>query len=268
MVESILGFIVLVIIVVFIIIYNRNKKIVLEKSQRIKNLLELNKRFEFITLKPSYYNHMTCNTKRQFDRVDINDYLLSLIDSNEAFYRYLIESIEFNRESYDVYVAKTQAIESTATEDYCRSFGFTLNNFLLYEERLFKNRLLKRPQQTVEVYCIVTYKSPGGRNTYRNEKCYLYHDIKNYFDYTMELKEARQTRQYQIKMERAKMTDSLRWDILKRDNYMCQVCGSTVQDGVKLHVDHIIPVSKGGLTVKSNLRTLCDRCNLGKSDKM
>ncbi len=31
---------------------------------------------------------------------------------------------------------------------------------------------------------------------------------------------------------------------------------------------HIIPVAKGGLTVECNLRTLCERCNLGKSDKL
>lgn len=32
-------------------------------------------------------------------------------------------------------------------------------------------------------------------------------------------------------------------------------------------VDHIIPVAKGGKTVPKNLRTLCNVCNLGKSDK-
>jgi 5-methylcytosine-specific restriction endonuclease McrA len=39
-----------------------------------------------------------------------------------------------------------------------------------------------------------------------------------------------------------------------------------VEQGVVLHVDHIIPWSKGGQTVDENLQTLCDRCNLGKSD--
>ena len=56
--------------------------------------------------------------------------------------------------------------------------------------------------------------------------------------------------------------------MLKRDNFQCQICGSSAQDGVKLHVDHIVPVSKGGKTILSNLRTLCDRCNMGKSDKL
>ena len=64
------------------------------------------------------------------------------------------------------------------------------------------------------------------------------------------------------------LTDSLRYDILRRDGFKCQICGSTAKDGVKLHVDHIIPVSKGGKTEPKNLRTLCDRCNLGKSDKI
>lgn len=35
----------------------------------------------------------------------------------------------------------------------------------------------------------------------------------------------------------------------------------------KLHVDHIIPIAKGGKTVKENLRTLCEECNWGKRDK-
>lgn len=58
----------------------------------------------------------------------------------------------------------------------------------------------------------------------------------------------------------------LRHKILKRDNYRCVLCGWSAEDGVKLHIDHKIPVSKGGLTVEENLRTLCEACNLGKSN--
>ena len=53
---------------------------------------------------------------------------------------------------------------------------------------------------------------------------------------------------------------------MKRDGLRCTLCGQTADDGVKLVVDHIKPVSKGGLTEMENLRTLCDRCNSGKSD--
>lgn len=68
--------------------------------------------------------------------------------------------------------------------------------------------------------------------------------------------------------QRRLMTDSLRYDILVRDGFRCCICGASAADGVKLHVDHILPVSKGGKTERSNLRTLCERCNLGKRDKI
>jgi 5-methylcytosine-specific restriction endonuclease McrA len=34
-----------------------------------------------------------------------------------------------------------------------------------------------------------------------------------------------------------------------------------------LEVDHIKPVSKGGLSIETNLQTLCWRCNRTKSNK-
>lgn len=68
--------------------------------------------------------------------------------------------------------------------------------------------------------------------------------------------------------ERSKMNASIRYDVLKRDGFRCTLCGATAADGAKLVVDHIVPIAKGGKTEMSNLRTLCDRCNLGKSDKV
>ena len=60
----------------------------------------------------------------------------------------------------------------------------------------------------------------------------------------------------------------LRFKVLSRDNFKCCACGaSPAKDpSVELHVDHIIPWSKGGETVLENLQTLCSKCNLGKSD--
>lgn len=60
----------------------------------------------------------------------------------------------------------------------------------------------------------------------------------------------------------------LRYEVFCRDNFKCCICGnSPAKDpAIKLHVDHIIPWSKGGETVMENLQTLCSKCNLGKSD--
>ena len=60
----------------------------------------------------------------------------------------------------------------------------------------------------------------------------------------------------------------LRFMILRRDHFRCVACGQSpaTDNSVKLHVDHIKPWSKGGQTIAQNLQTLCQTCNLGKSD--
>ncbi|MGA2121530.1 MAG: HNH endonuclease [Methanoregula sp.] len=61
---------------------------------------------------------------------------------------------------------------------------------------------------------------------------------------------------------------SLRYKVLNRDHFKCVFCGKnpSTDFGTKLHIDHIIPFSKGGKSTLENLQTLCDSCNLGKSD--
>jgi hypothetical protein len=60
----------------------------------------------------------------------------------------------------------------------------------------------------------------------------------------------------------------LRYLVMLRDNHKCVLCGASPANNPKitLHIDHIIPHSKGGNTSIENLQTLCSLCNLGKSD--
>jgi 5-methylcytosine-specific restriction enzyme A len=48
------------------------------------------------------------------------------------------------------------------------------------------------------------------------------------------------------------------------ERHQCQSCGKTAQQS-PLHIDHIIPLAKGGTNDLSNLHTLCQSCNLGKA---
>ena len=68
------------------------------------------------------------------------------------------------------------------------------------------------------------------------------------------------------KKERGILTLKLRYEIFKRDNFKCVLCGATGKEE-KLEIDHIIPISEGGKTTKSNLRTLCFKCNRGKGNE-
>jgi len=59
----------------------------------------------------------------------------------------------------------------------------------------------------------------------------------------------------------------IRWQVFERDNFKCVACGNSAADGAILHVDHIMPRSKGGKDEMDNYQTLCHTCNIGKSNK-
>jgi hypothetical protein len=60
------------------------------------------------------------------------------------------------------------------------------------------------------------------------------------------------------------ISKQLRIDILNKYRHTCVICGSVE----KLEIDHIIPVSKMGISEFSNLQVLCKSCNIKKSNKI
>lgn len=68
-------------------------------------------------------------------------------------------------------------------------------------------------------------------------------------------------------MSRESLSKGKKFDILSRDNFTCVYCGRSAP-AVKLEVDHLIPVAKGGTNEHSNLVTACEDCNRGKRDKI
>lgn len=59
---------------------------------------------------------------------------------------------------------------------------------------------------------------------------------------------------------------SIKEVIFKRDNYRCVVCGRGKDDGVEIHVDHKVPLDKGGTNDVDNGQTLCSEHNLLKKN--
>jgi hypothetical protein len=70
------------------------------------------------------------------------------------------------------------------------------------------------------------------------------------------------------------ISPQLRNEILERNGFTCQLCGAGAGDPdpfnpnrkVRLHVDHIRPISQGGKDERDNLRVLCSACNQGRSN--
>jgi hypothetical protein len=73
---------------------------------------------------------------------------------------------------------------------------------------------------------------------------------------------------------RRRVPSDQRARILNRDGYTCQVCGLGAGDPdpgdadrrVRLHIDHVVPISAGGSNEDDNLRTICSVCNEGRSN--
>lgn len=67
--------------------------------------------------------------------------------------------------------------------------------------------------------------------------------------------------------QRVKVMPAMRWRVFQRDKWKCVACGRGSHDEVILHIDHITPRSKGGKDEFENYQTLCNVCNLGKSNR-
>ena len=256
------------VIVICITLNNKYKNFVLANSERLNKLLSLNKSTHFHQkVKSEYFFSETLNSKRKFDNTKIHDFVIVLIENNYDFFKSIIKSLRENIEKNKIYISKYNEITSTATKDFCEKIKTNYKKFIRYENSLFKS-LVINPIVDTKIILELIYTSPQGRNSYNKEQSFHFYRFENLFHKATYLINSKKTREYQIQLERSKMSDSLRYDILRRDGFKCQICGITASDGANLHVDHIVPVSKGGKTEPSNLRTLCERCNMGKSDKI
>lgn len=63
-------------------------------------------------------------------------------------------------------------------------------------------------------------------------------------------------------------------EIYERDGWICQICGDVIDPTVKYpnvrsaSLDHVLPISKGGQHLKSNVQTAHFSCNAGKGNRV
>ena len=66
-----------------------------------------------------------------------------------------------------------------------------------------------------------------------------------------------------LSFERVPIPPKVRFAVFNRDGFACRYCGRMAPE-VELHVDHVIPVARGGTNDLDNLITACVDCNVGK----
>lgn len=259
----------LIIALICVILLNkRNQKVVAQNSELYRNLLKLNSEYTFYAdIQSEYVFHENCSSKRKLDKLSLIDVFMSKIELHYDAFNQIIQHIQDNRRSFKNYCKRFDDLKTTIDYGEAHKLRIKLKTFIKIERSICDKAKLT-PLLATSITIIASYSSPQGRNHYRKSHTFLFDDIVRGLNESKKLQTQKLTYSYQIRVERAKMSDSLRYDVMKRDGFRCQICGATAKEGAKLHVDHIIPVSKGGKTVMNNLRTLCDRCNLGKSDKI
>lgn len=159
---------------------------------------------------------------------------------------------------------QNKAVYLHYSAEYAQLESPTFDGELGKIESLLCERYTLNPEREISLVVHVGYVSPAGRSSYHFQYPIGQEQLSNAINQAERVVSEHERR----KRERAKVTPKLRYRVLERDHFRCVHCGASAADGAKLHVDHIIPVSRGGKTVMSNLQTLCDACNLGKGSDM
>lgn len=270
--EYVIIFIILIIssLILFFVhrsLMSRFEKLVYEHGSRIHTLRNLNDQYHFYDLQQCYSWCTYVNTRKKCENFDLDAYWESIIIDNYATISQLVETAHINSNLYKLYQEDIQKhIPSSSFESEAKEFCIPYQTYNMIENRLISAEM-KHPICIPIFECRVIYDSPAGRSHLENARRYSTEQLIPIIHRAIENQQKRNSIEYKRKIERSKMNNSLRYDVLQRDGFRCRICGRTSNDGVKLHVDHIIPVAKGGKTELSNLRTLCDICNSGKRDK-
>lgn len=141
--------------------------------------------------------------------------------------------------------------------------------FRLFSKKKLEKKLGFDPVDFKTVYFpkyTFQYISAGGNTS---TQCDVVMDIDNLNQFILYLSEKIKFKK-SIAGQRALMTSKLRQTIKERDAFTCKKCGASLnqEPNLLLEIDHIVPVSKGGLTTEDNLQTLCWRCNRSKGAKI
>ena len=246
----------------------RTWRIVDQTSAALTELAALNARYaSTVIAHPTYRLAIvdSVNSKRRFDSATLEDILMRELDAREHQVSREIEMRSRAVSDYRRYLVERRQLEqrllgTTATPEIAP------DRYHRIEHRRFRRRSLREPQCNAKVTVGVAYTSPQGRNSYSRTAELSFSEL------VSALQRMRQQRQHTLHVarrrqaERSKMTNAMRVDVLRRDGHRCKFCGAG-PPAVTLEVDHIIPVSRGGLTQMSNLQTLCSDCNQGKSNR-
>lgn len=261
-------------------------------SERVQDCIELNQYIE--ELRRTYINLNTLEREYSIytDRSQARERKNEIeIQENQTYVYHCSRTVYNNAEQQPFkYICKYFDIKEN--EENLQRFEYVLNNFISAEEGKI---LLQKEQEDIlesvkrelpemirfmntntgkiekEIGLqkvdldspyfpkyVFKYVSPNGKTSLQNEIVMDIENLNKFVQYLYEKVKFKKS----VARYRVPMTREVRYEIIKRDEHICQYCGNHIcaEPNLLLEVEHYEPVSKGGETTKDNLHTICWRC--------
>lgn len=266
--------------IVAISIYrNKRENFVRENSVALRSLAQINSQHSFLPVQRFYFTHSYDN-RNYYDTISPGDYLTYQLLYKHKEVTTAIHNAEENAKHIKFYQAEVASncalgkFESTTleaelptSEKWLRKIWLTkdFDAVCAIEKELFNSKVSK-PITEVQVKVTLSLTKINGRGLTYKSAVFCAPEIMETIKRIKSKDNGRFEDPYLwqaiTRVERAKVSNRMRFAVYKRDGNRCRKCGSTRN----LEVDHIYPISKGGKTTFDNLQTLCHNCNAQKSN--
>lgn len=230
-------------------------------------LIRINSKYDFCCEQIYYLKHTYDNTIF-YNEVSCLDYLIYDLQYNSKKVLSQIANVYRNKDEYDKYYNEISSLELGS---YDKKTKGLIKFFLDKKEIKLMNKIRKKPQVIYKIDVLLSLSTINGHIYHQKRNSFSDVDICSIID-RLKNKTGKFYNDPEIwnsicRVERAKVSNKMRFSIYKRDGYRCKYCGKTDRY-TSLEIDHIIPIAKGGKSKYDNLQTLCRSCNKNKGDKI
>lgn len=253
----------IILLIILLLYFHKRKyeKFVLSHDNYILEMNYINSKYKFNDLEPLEWCLYSDN--EYYENVYPIDLLTYILKNNKSEVLEHRKKISYNSQLYEKYLNDINNIKPV--EEYDTINILRNKDKLIKIRKKYMNKLMRRPIVNFAIKVSIVYDITFFRNRYKQQ-------VFDFKDVNIILSKLANKRddyyldegiwQSLVNVERAKVTNRLKKRIKIRDRYRCQYCGSTTD----LEIDHIVPISKGGVTKEDNLQTLCHSCNINKGN--
>ena len=251
-------------ILIIRLLLRKYDNLILAESEPIKNLLALNNEYKFKQVTPMNFEHRYDNVNF-YENVSPEDFLVEKLTQMSGKVLSHIQFASDNNKLYNAYKSRVDAL---------RRFNMYLNvrplfsTYVARREEEFFDDLIQDPCTCFYITVNIYLTKINGSVLCLKKDTFDSDYIKTMIECINNKDGAfyRDTRVWDAicRVERAKVSNKMRFSIYERDGNRCRKCGSRYD----LEIDHIFPISKGGKSVYDNLQTLCHDCNVEKSNNV